>query len=85
MDPVCLVMPILPGKTGDFYRKDDVEDLARVMKRWLVPQARKPMVSAACVHHIERFYTPEKQATVMLRAVRGEQADDLFVAFQSPP
>jgi glycosyltransferase involved in cell wall biosynthesis len=72
---------IVPGKTGDFFRKDDVHDLARVMSAWLLPSPRKPQVSKACIAHVERFYTPRIQAAVIRRAVRGEPADDLWVAW----
>lgn len=74
---------IIENKTGGFFRKDDVEDLARVMKQWLRSPSRDE-VSRACIAHVERFYRPEIQASVMLRAVRGEPADDLRVANQTP-
>jgi hypothetical protein len=74
---------ILPGRTGAFFRKDDVEDLARVMQEWLSPP-RKPQVANACIAHVERFYTPLVQAGVMLRALHGDEADDLRVAYATP-
>ncbi len=75
---------IIEGKTGGFFRKDDVDDLARVMKHWLSAPNRQA-VATACIRTIERFYRPEIQAAVMLRALRGEAADDLWVAYQSQP
>jgi glycosyltransferase involved in cell wall biosynthesis len=72
---------IVKSKTGDFFRKDDVDDLARVMQAWLLPAPRKPQMAAACIAHLERFYMPRIQAAVMKRALRGEDADDLWVAW----
>jgi len=72
---------IIEGKTGAFFRKDDVDDLARVMREWRLPAPRKPDVAASCIAHLERFYTPAIQAGVMKRAVRGEEANDLLVAW----
>lgn len=75
---------IIDGRTGGFFRKDDVDDLAREMRRWLACENRE-QISRACITRIERFYRPQIQAAVMLRAVRGEPADDLRVAYETPP
>jgi glycosyltransferase involved in cell wall biosynthesis len=74
---------IIDGRTGGFFRKDDVDDLARVMLQWMNrPAAERAASGRACIAQIERFYRPEIQAAVMLRALRGVDADDLWVAYQ---
>ncbi|HVP72293.1 MAG TPA: hypothetical protein VMS30_01050, partial [Phycisphaerales bacterium] len=76
---------IIDGKTGGFFRKDDANDLARVMLHWMDRSASDRAESArASIAQIERFYRPEIQAAVMLRALRGIDADDLWVAYQPP-
>ena len=71
---------IIPGRTGDFFRRDDLDSLTRTIEAWLVPAPRRPHVEAACIEVIERFYNPDAQASVIERAVRGEPPDDLAVA-----
>jgi glycosyltransferase involved in cell wall biosynthesis len=74
---------IIPGRTGAFYRAGRADDLAEVMARWLLPTPRKDDVGAECIRIVERFYTPQVQAEAIERAVAGEAADDLRVAWSS--
>lgn len=69
---------VLPGRTGDFFRCDDVAELTRVIKAWTTEPASIPQVRAECHRVLERFYTPEFQRRAIDRAVSGRPADDLF-------
>lgn len=57
---------ITPGVTGDFFRKDDLEDLYRIIKRWicLSPEEREK-VRDKCYKTIEARYTPQYQIRVL--------------------
>jgi hypothetical protein len=69
---------ILPGHTGDFFRRGDVSDLARVIQLWTRRPLPDPAARRACHQLIERFYNPVFQRRAIDRAVRGLPADDLF-------
>lgn len=69
---------ILPGVTGEFFRRDDVSDLARVIKAWTRSLDLEPATRAACHQLPERFYNPVFQRRAIDRAVSGSSADDLF-------
>ena len=69
---------ILPGRTGDFFRRNDVSDLARVIKAWTSLTAPRVQTREECYEIIEKFYKPSFQRRAIDRAVRGAPADDLF-------
>jgi len=63
-----------PGRNGDLFRERNVEDLARVIRRWIerlrLPAAREE-VAAACHAVVDRFFQPVYQREVIDRAVQG--------------
>jgi len=71
---------IVPGRSGDFFQPDDVEDLVRSLERWTSKPRRDPRIVAACVGTIERLWNPATQRRVIERALEGAEADDLFVS-----
>ena len=68
-DDFCNQMPefeaIVPGKTGDFFRKGDVEDMVRVIEKWLAdhPKKTEECVSA-CYEVIDGKYNPHRQIEI---------------------
>jgi glycosyltransferase involved in cell wall biosynthesis len=68
------VEAIRPGRNGDLYREHDVEDLARVIARWLKrldePGARRE-IAGECTDVIDRFYNATYQCEAIDRAVQG--------------
>jgi glycosyltransferase involved in cell wall biosynthesis len=69
---------IRPGRTGDFFRRDDVADLARVIRIWTSRDIPNPQTEADCYKIIDKFYNPAFQRRAIDRAVSGAPADDLF-------
>jgi glycosyltransferase involved in cell wall biosynthesis len=69
---------IMPGRTGDFFRRGDVADLARVIRAWTREPVLAPAIRSECPRLIERFYNPVFQRRAIDRAVSGAPADDLF-------
>ena len=69
---------IVAGRTGDFFRNDDIGDLARVIKQWTAASLPNSATRQQCHEVIERFYNPQFQRRAIDRAVRGLPADDLF-------
>ena len=67
---------ITPGRTGDFFKRDDVGDLARVIKKWIVSPWPNEGTRQECYTIIERYYNPEYQKTVINRAVTGLPAEE---------
>ena len=68
---------IQPGTTGDFCRRGDVADLARVIKTWTLQPELDPATRLACHRPLDRFYNPAFQCRAIGRAVSGAGADDL--------
>ncbi len=69
---------IVPGRTGDVFRRHDIEGLARVIRRWTPERDPDESIRSACIEIIERFYNPQFQRRVIERCLDGEPADDLF-------
>jgi glycosyltransferase involved in cell wall biosynthesis len=69
---------IIPGRTGDLFQRDNVADLARVIKRWTGQRFPDESHRAACYAVIDRFYNPSFQRLVIERSLEGRPADDLF-------
>lgn len=72
-----------PGLTGQFFRYQDVDDLARKIREWFAQRPDRDLVRQSCLRMIERFYNPEYQARVIERAVAGEPANDLFWMYET--
>lgn len=68
---------IFPGKTGDFFRREDSADLARLIKIWtLKGDIRTDQEREACYEVIEKRYNPELQRKVIESALEGKPAGD---------
>lgn len=61
---------ILPGVTGDFYKCDDISDLALAIRKWAVPKTS--IISKQCCRMVELFYHPHVQRKIIDSAVSGQ-------------
>lgn len=61
---------IIPGKTGDFFKRNDINDMTRVVENWLIryPQKSKECISA-CYEIIDNKYNPYCQINVLKSAL----------------
>jgi glycosyltransferase involved in cell wall biosynthesis len=66
---------IVPGRTGDFFRRGDVHDLAMTIHKWCVRPWPDAGVRQQCMEVIDQFYNPEFQRRVINRAVSGLPAE----------
>ena len=66
---------IIPGQTGDFFKRGDVRDLADTIHKWCLRPWPDMNVSQACTALIERRYNPSLQREVIGRSVAGLPAD----------
>lgn len=66
---------IMPGVTGDYFRRGDVEDLARVLGRWCRRAWPDPGLSRRCIDIVDRLYNPQYQSRVIGQAVAGEPCE----------
>ncbi|APF17774.1 glycosyl transferase group 1 [Caldithrix abyssi DSM 13497] len=60
------VSAIIPGKTGDFFKEDDVQSLAKKIQEWL---PKKPQVSHYCQELVQQRYTPDKVSQKIVEAL----------------
>lgn len=66
---------IIPGQTGDFFKRGNVKDLADTIRKWCLRSWPDMNVSRACTALIERHYNPAFQKTVIERSVAGLPAE----------
>lgn len=57
------------GKTGEFFKEDDVEDLAATIKRWLLSCGDREKVMHACYEVIDTKYNPHLQVEIMKNVI----------------
>ncbi len=68
---------IVPGVTGGFFEKDNVEALADCIQTFFADSSSHNERYARSREIIERFYNPTSQRRLIDRALSGEKADDL--------
>lgn len=61
---------IIQGKTGDFFRNGDVEDLARKIEEWFDSHPSREAVREACYNEIDNFWTPDFQMDVLKKNLK---------------
>ena len=66
---------IVPGKTGDLFKRGDALDLAATIRKWCVNPWPDDDVRSQCMAVIEQHYNPQFQQQVINRAVAGLPAD----------
>ncbi|MSR29185.1 MAG: glycosyltransferase [Phycisphaerales bacterium] len=71
------VEAIVPDRTGDLFERDSAEDLARVMRLWIVPRSDGQAIRAQCIALIERSWTPQFQVRTIERAVQRLPAENV--------
>lgn len=65
---------VVDGITGDRFKPNDIEDMARVIGRWVREPYPAPEVAAACIAAVERFYNPARQVELIAAALAGRPA-----------
>jgi glycosyltransferase involved in cell wall biosynthesis len=65
---------IIPGKTGDFFRKNCVEDLARRIAEWTRTESPSQATREACLAVVTSRYHPRVQRVLIEQAVAGAPA-----------
>jgi glycosyltransferase involved in cell wall biosynthesis len=66
---------IIPGQTGDFFRRGDVHDLARVIQKWSMLPWPDESIRKRCMSVIDCSYNPSFQRSIINRAVVGLPAE----------
>ncbi len=66
---------IIPGETGDLFRRGDAGDLARVIHAWLKRPRSRDDIRAACYRRVDCEYNPRFQVGVFNAAVAGVPAE----------
>ena len=74
---------LIPGRNGGLFRRNDAEDLARVLREWTTSEFPSDATRAHCVEMIERFYNATYQRRCFDRAVSGLPANDLLGSTES--
>ena len=61
---------IRPGVTGDFFRQNDVDDLKRVIEKWLCrSDEEREAVAKAAFNEIDRMWNVDYQLSVFRRVL----------------
>ena len=61
---------IISGKTGDFFEKDNVEDLARCISNWFTSKSgSRDEVRKACYKEIDEYWNPHYQLNVIKKTL----------------
>ena len=64
---------IKPGRTGDFFKYNDVEDLAKVISRWFAnKQNCREDIRQACYKEIDKYWNPHYQLNVIKNVLEIE-------------
>lgn len=62
---------IHPGVTGDFFERDNVEDIARKIKQWFEKNgSRREEIRHNCMHEIDTQWNPCFQIEVLKRNIK---------------
>ena len=64
---------ILPGHTGDFFRRGDLTDLTRTIVAWLAAHENREVIRKECYSVVDNYFTPSFQVSAFNAAVLGEQ------------
>ena len=61
---------IIPGKTGDFFKENDVEDLAKVMEKWLgLPKDQRETIRHSCRKEVEKNWSISSQIALLHKVI----------------
>lgn len=61
---------IIPGKTGDFFTENDVENLAEIMKKWLcVPKDKREAIRRDCRKEVEDNWSIASQIALLQKII----------------
>lgn len=67
---------IIPERTGDFFRHDDVSSLAETIQKWLETDRDPEQLRQYCFAVIDKYYNPETQVEVFRAALEGRPASE---------
>lgn len=71
------------GKTGRYFRGDDVEDLVEKMEEMLYPQPCKNEMAGNCMEIIDKYYNPAYQEKVIIQALNYVLPDEKQIPLPS--
>jgi glycosyltransferase involved in cell wall biosynthesis len=60
---------VVEGKTGGYFKDNDVDDMMEKMEKMLYPVSCKAQMSEACKEIIDKYYTPEYQERAIIEAI----------------
>ena len=61
---------IIPGETGDFFKENDVEDLAKVMEKWLgLPKEQRETIRHNCRKEVEQNWSISSQIALLQKVI----------------
>lgn len=66
---------IEPGSTGDLFQYGDIEDLARVIRKWTSKSYSQEETALKCRAIIEKYYNRDYQLKIINRAILGINVD----------
>ena len=76
---------VIPGENGEAFRRDDVVDLAAVIRRWTSTELVPEKVRQKCISIVERFWNPIYQRRVIERDNRWRARRRSVLASRTKP
>lgn len=61
---------IIDGETGTFFNKDDVEDMAKTIDKWIESHPNRDAVRRSCYHEIDTRWSPEYQLEILKSQIK---------------
>jgi len=62
---------IKPGKTGDFFKFNDLDSLIETISNWLSTHMDRDAVRKACYEEIDNYWTPEYQMSILEKYLKA--------------
>ena len=63
---------ILPGKTGDFFKENSIEDLSNVIINWLEKYYSRKITRNECYDIIDNYYNPNYQHNIIKTIIHDD-------------
>ena len=60
---------IIKNESGDFFKRDDIDDLVLVVKRWLLNSTNREDIRRKCYSIIDTYYNPEYQFKTIQKVI----------------
>ena len=69
----CNQMPefeaVIPDKTGDYFIKDNIDDLSNVIEKWILNNDKRQEIRDNCFDVIDKYFNPNFQLQIIKKMI----------------